>query len=501
MLKRILVLCVVMAFAAAPVMAQEDVSLIGPEDVGLNTVIDDAPIYDNGVQNQSNWEMYSGAFVDGTLASVTNTEADGDFAGVTERGVAIWYTAGDPCVIQEVPGFLQDDGAPWTNNNDIARTDGNMPRIGPQVVDGQDDNDIYMFGNECTPWAYPGQFPSYGSGFAYDSQVASVQILTRGVDGTPSKVTNVFDPTYGQAASGSQGGQQIRFGGSLRMLSNGNFVVIQEDRSGVIHPTGGRCSAASVWDQAGNNVVAPFCAQVPKDPLGSIGIWDSLDAYDGGFGIRNENYDDGAGSEGGLTFFNNDGSYAGRWQGVFPDVGSGTTTNINNWSGSNERVSSHVELDFMHMVGRGDGNAAVYCTRVQPASPGVTLDEVNASLGYNVAIDRCESCTDKDGRVFVCWSDSNNTGAKQIVGRLFDENLDPLTDLFLVFNQSETSAGTGFSGKHPSCHMVEQDNGALRIVVSQRTDGPAASLGLNTNDHLAIVFETDPIAVDEWELY
>jgi hypothetical protein len=497
MLKKILVLCVLMAFAV-PGMAQE-VTNVGPESIVdyFTTVIDDVGIYANGVQNQSNWEMYSGAFVDGTLASVTNTEADNDFAGVTERGVAIWYTIDN--VVQENAGFLDDSGAAWTTNNDIARTDGNMPRIGCQVVAGQEANDVYMFGNECTPWAFPGQFPSYGSGFAYDSQVASVQILTRGAGddaagGTPTKVTNVFDPTYGQAASGSQGGQQIRFGGSLRMLSNGNFVVIQDDRAGVIHPVPGqRCSAASVWTEAGANVVAPFCAQVPKDPFTGIGIWDSLDAYDGGFVIRNE----GAG----LTFFNNDGTYAGRWDGVSTDVGSGTTTNIANWSGSNERVSSHVTLPYVNMVGRGAGSSDVYVTRVQ-ASDQTTIDEVHVNAGYDAVVDRTESCTDKDGFVFVVWADKNNTGANQLVGRLFDDDLDAVTELFLVFNQSEVDPSTGFSGKHPSCHMVKHPtSGARRILVSQRTDGPAASLGLNTNDHLAIVFEGPPEQVDDWELY
>lgn len=476
----------------------QTVHMIGPESVGFGTLVDDAKYYDNGVQNQSNWEMYTGAFVDGTLAAVTNTEADGDFAGVTERGVAVWFHCDN--TTQEVAGFLDDSGNPWTVNNDIARTDGNMPRIAPEVRAGQEGNDIYMFGNECTPWAYPEDFPSYGSGFAYDAQVASVQILRRETDGTPSKVNNVFDPTYGQATSGSQGGQQIRFGGSLRMLSNGNFVVIQEDRTGVLHPTGERCAAASIWDQSGNNVVEPWCAQVPKDPLEGIGIWDNLAAYDGGFVIRNERYNDHEG----LTFFNNDGSYAGRWDAVTRTVAPWSwplpdgNTSISHWSGSNERVSSHIGLDYVHMVGRGDDG--VYLTRVRTTDQ-TTIDEAFVSEGYEVSIDRCESCTDKYGRVFVCWSDSRNTGNKQIVGRFFDDNLDPYTDLFLVFNSSETTLSTGFSAKHPSCHMVQDpQTSCVRILVTSRIDGPTPVLGLMTNDHYAIVF--GPCHdVEDWELY
>jgi hypothetical protein len=501
----------ILSVAAASLVLSMDalgqtVQNVGPGDVGLSVNIPETGVYDNGVQNQSNWEMYTGAFVDGTLAAVTNTEADGDFAGVTERGVAVWFTPDR--TIQEVAGFLDDSGNPWKVNNDIARTDGNMPRIGPQVIAGQEANDIYMFGNECTPWANPEDFPSYGSGFAYDSQVASVQILRRGADGTPSKVTNVFDPTYGQATSGSQGGQQIRFGGSIRMLSNGNFVVIPEDRVGLFHPVPGtRCSAATIWDQTGTRVVDPFCAQVPKDPLANVGIWDNLAAYNGGFVIRNETYN----GNNGLTFFKNVGAYVGFWTGTtrtidpwdwpLPDG----TTSIGNWSGSNERVSSHVALPYVHVVGRGAGSDAVYVTRVR-ANDQTTIGEAFVSEGYEAVVDRCESCTDNYGRVFVCWADSSNTGNKQIVGRFLDDNLDPRTDLFLVFENSEVgpTSLTGFSAKHPSCHMVQDPwSGGIRVLVTCRIDGPAESLGLATNDHYAIVISEcgKCTGVDDWELY
>jgi len=499
------VLSAIAAFVTSTGAVCQTVQDIGAESAGhCGTLVPEAKYFDNGVQNQSNWEMYTGAFVDGTLAAVTNTEADGDFAGVTERGVAVWFYTDN--TTQEVAGFLDDSGNPWTANNDIARTDGNMPRIAPEVRDGESDNDIYMFGNECTAWAYPEDFPSYGSGFAYDAQVASVQILRRGEDGYPSKVTNVFDPTYGQATSGSQGGQQIRFGGSIRMLSNGNFVAIQEDRTGNLNPTGGRCSAASIWDQTGTRVVDPFCAQVPKDPLESIGIWDNLAAYDGGFVSRNEVYND----HNGLTFFNNDGSYAGRWNAITRTIDPWSwplpdgNTSIANWSGSNERVSSHVNLDYVHVVGRGAGKQGVYLTRVR-ASDQTTIGEAFVSEGYQVAIDRCESCTDRYGKVFVCWSDANNTGNKQIIGRVFDGDLDPWRDPFLVFENSEIGpySVTGFSAKHPSCHFARDWQRIPRILVSARIDGPAPSLGLVTNDHYAIVFEPFwcPFAVEDWELY
>ena len=520
MSKRFAVLLACLLFAAAGYA--EPCTNVGPESACLTTVVPEQAYFANGVQNPSNWEMYSGAFVDGTLASVTNTEAEGDLAGATERAVAIWYHT-DNSPGQEVAGFLKDNGGPWTENNDIVRTDGNMPRIGPQVIAGEEDNDIYLFGSECTPWAYPDDFPSYGSGFAYDAQVASVQILRRGADGNPIKVTNVFDPTYGSWTTGAQT-NQIRFGGSLRMLSNGNFIVVVEDRSAqlrdLLYPgRTGSIAAASLWSPAGVNIPnvtgAAWPLQTPGyTPNDFDGTWDSLDAYNGGFAVRFE------GSS--VTFFNNDGSWAGRW--VADTRASGeawqpwpggsalwnTSIGASGWSGSNERVSSHVALKYVHVVGRGRDamgtvtNGGVFVTRID-ATTFQTIGEAFVSEGIDAAPDRCESCTDKYGNVFVCWSDPTNTRTRQILGRLYDRNLDPLTDCFLVFKNSQVgpSNPTGFGGYHTSCHMVyNPQDSTLRILVSQRTDSYAPSLGLNTNDHYAIVFDygIGP-AVPEWELY
>ena len=475
----------------------QTVTRVGPSSVGATEVIPQTILFNNGVQNQSNWECYTGAFVDGTLAAVTNTEISGDLSGVTERGVAAWFKTNN--TVQEVPGFFDDSGAPWTNNNDIARTDGDPPRVAPEVREGETTM-TYMFGNECTPWAYPAQFPSYGSGFTYDAQVASVQILVKSATGYPVPVTNVFEPTYGQWTTGSQGGQQIRFGGSIRMLSNGNFIVIQEDRTGNLHPQGASlCPAASIWDQAGNNVKPAWCAIAPATPLPSVGIWDSLDAFDTGFAVHNEDT--------ALNFWNNDGSWRGQWVAdsrqasepwSWPLPGT-RNTSVTLWSPSNTRISSHIALDYVHLVGRGFDSAGapiagVFLTRID-ANTRTTLKEAYVSEGYSVMPDRCESCTDKVGNVFVAWSDASNTGTRQIIGRLYDIDLDPLTEAFLVFPDSQVGPNntTGFGAYHPSCHMWKDDaSGRDRILVTARADSFAPTVGIDTNDHLAIVF-TAPV--------
>lgn len=58
-----------------------------PQDAGVSVVISEREIFANGVGNAANWEPYTTAFGDGTLALATNTEIEGDEAGTTERAV------------------------------------------------------------------------------------------------------------------------------------------------------------------------------------------------------------------------------------------------------------------------------------------------------------------------------------------------------------------------------------------------------------------------------
>ncbi len=488
---------------AVPAIAQTTVQNVGPVSVGLEVRVPEAGLWDNGVQNQSNWEAFTGAFSSGTLGVAMNSEAEGDFAGVTERIVVAWFDVDDNPA-QERDGFQTDAGAPWLVNNDIARTDGNPARIACEAREGE--AEVYMIGNECTPWAYPADFPSYGSGFSYDSQVASVQILQRNADGSSTKRSNVFDPTYGQWASGSQGGQQIRFGGTVRALSNGNFAVAQEDRAALLHPTGQRCVATSIWDQDGNNVVAPWCAQDP--PENGFSQWENMAACSLGLLLR-------TGPQ--MNLWNQtDGTLIGKWDGVtrtgqpwaypLPD---GSSSN-NDWGrGDGTHISSHIAVDFAHLAGKGvadaedGGGTGVFVTRID-CNTLQTIDEDYVSVGYTVSPNRVTCCTDKDGQCFVAWDGGSNTGANQLLGRLYDSNLDPVTDCFLIFENSEAgpSTLTGFNGFNPNCRLAEVPGEFYkRIVVTSRIQAPVPSMGLNANDHYGMVIGTPPTVVDDWELY
>ena len=516
MLKKFAVILVCLLFAAAGYAAP--CQNVGPESVGAVTVIPEKVYFANGVQNQANWEMYSGAFVDGTLANSADTEAEGDFAGITERAAVVWHHTDQTS--QEVDGFLRDNGTAWTQNNDIARTDGNPARIACQGVAGQENNDLYMLGNECTPWAYASEYPSYGSGFGYSAQVASVQILMRTASGAPAKVTNVFDPTYGSWTTGAQT-NQIRFGGTVRQLSNQNWLVVQEDKSGnlrnLIKPgSTGSIAAASIWTPAGVNVPNATGPAWPLKtpglrPTAYDGIWSNVQGFNGGFAVAHE----GAS----VTFWNNDGSWKGRfvadrraageaWQ-PWPGGSALWNTSCATNGGNDEKLTGDVALNYVHVAGRGydatgtNTNAGMFVTRVD-ATTFQTIGEGFASEGITATCDRCTCATDKDGNVFALWADTTNTGTRQLIGRFLDTDLNPMTDAFLVFNNSQVGPAnvTGFGGYHPSCAMVRNPaTSRLRVVCTQRSDSFAPSIGLDTNDHYAIVFEYGIVDVPDWILY
>jgi hypothetical protein len=497
-------LFLILLVATAPAFAQAPKA--GPASVGLTVVVHDREMFANGLQNASNWEAYTSAFGDGTLALATNTEAEATEG--TERGVVAFFNA-DGTVV-ETDGFFTDAGAAWTGNNDGARTDGNPPRIG---ADKRPGGTKYVFGNESTPWIEPGLFPSYvASGFSYNAQVASVQLLNK-VGNTPTPIGKVLDPINGKLTTGAQD-NQMRFGGEIRGLSNGNFAVVVDNRDtafgNAFYGSPVRTYPFAIIDQnTGLVTVGPLSGnQVPLDPNVNSGGWSNLAAYKDGFAIRNQD------NSSTIDFWDNNGTALGTWDRTLVRTdpaeplapANGKNTSISDNSGGSSRIDSHINSNYIYWAAKGVGsdgtpNTGVYVTKID-ARTRATVKEAMVNNTFVAAPDRVNVCSDKNDNVFVCWSDSSNTGKKQIIGRAYDANLDPITDAFLVFEHSDLGPDevVGFAVKHPSCSMVD-----YRVLVTGRIDNDAGgveSLELLSNAHYAVVFQLpSPASVDGWTQY
>jgi len=217
--------------------------------------------------------------------------------------------------------------------------------------------------------------------------------------------------------------------------------------------------------------------------------------YDGGFAIRPHTGTEDASGYLTIGFWDNEANPQGTWPTIVrTDPNSpfapanGFTTSISILSGTETRIDSDIRSDFIYMAGRGvdsggDPDGGVYVTKID-AKTRTTADEVYVTEGLTVDPQRVTVCSDQYDNVFLCWSDTSNTGNLQIAGRLYDNNLDPLTDAFLVFEHSElgTESPNNFSVKRPSCSMLDG-----RILVSGAVDEDAPSLGYMRNDALAVV--------------
>lgn len=481
--------------------AQVPMTVVGFPRIAV--VVPDQMLFDIDRVRWNEWGPYTSAFGDGSMLLSTNIDTGSDFGVVTERAVVAFFS--HPNSVTESEGFFSDTGEAWVTNNDVASPDRGPPRVAGDKRDGLS-RYKYILASECTPWAFPIQNPSFvAGGFSYDAQVASFQLLER-TPTLPVPLSFVTDPLYGKATSGAQNGKPTLFGGEIRCLSNGNFAVVIEDRTGNTVPVD-RASLATIVDgqdgsaTIGEVIIGPFNANQGVNPAASTGIWSNMAAYNGGLAIRPHTGTEDASGYLTIGFWDNQANPLGTWPTIVrTDPSSplapagGFTTSIAILSGTETRIDSDIRSGFVYMAGRGvdsggDPDGGVYVTKID-AKTRTTTDEVYATEGLTVEPHRVTVCSDKYDNVFVCWSDTSNTGNLQVAGRLYDANLDPLTDAFLVFENSELGPETpnDFSVKRPSCSMVDG-----RILVAGSVDIDSATLGYLRNDALAVVLSVDEV--------
>ena len=240
------------------------------------------------------WEPFTDIFGDGTIAVIAGAFPD-DMPGEANAKVAFINMDGS---IEEYWAFYTDAGDPYAGPFNEARKDGNPPRI---ACDRRPGGTAYVTGFESTPFLYD-EFLTDGrweKEFGYmDRQLAAVQFFNKTPAG-PVPFSNVIDPVYGSGTIAGDQTDQMRFGGDMRILSNGNILVIPEDRNNGVF--GGRAAIATIFDgQTGAIVKDPFNAAGDD---ASHSIWSNVVAYNGGFAVR---------TEGIITLYDNDGNKKGE---------------------------------------------------------------------------------------------------------------------------------------------------------------------------------------------
>ncbi|MGC9328821.1 MAG: hypothetical protein ACP5I1_14390, partial [Candidatus Hinthialibacter sp.] len=211
------------------------------EAAGVTVLIPDTWIFQVDLDNGTYWEPVTDIFGDGTLLVAANTHPEVE-AGMNCKVAFIDPSAGE---IQEYWAFYTDEGEPWNGPFNEVRTSGNPARV---AADRRPGGTRYIVGMESTPYLYD-EFNSddrWYEGFVYDDRVAAVQIFDKTEDG-PVPITKVMDPIYQSFENfDAQYGQQMRYGGDVRFLSNGNIIACPEDRTGNI--VSGNAAVATLFD-------------------------------------------------------------------------------------------------------------------------------------------------------------------------------------------------------------------------------------------------------------
>ena len=493
---------------------------VGPADVGLEVLVPDTVAFPDvdSAGNNANWEAYCDALGDGTLCFTANSFAEGTSDANTERPIAVFIRP--DLSVQMEAGWYDDAGNPITGNCDNVRADGNPPQIGGLRTAGATK---YCIGSESTPWQASGVS---GSRWVsnYLDHMYCVQILDLTANG-PVPVSNVIDPFYGWTATGGVG--KGRAGGAAG-LSNGNFVVEVEDRSGLSSQFTKTSVLTILNGNDGSKVLGPFTS-APADDYNGDG-WDGLTSYDGGFSIR-------INGSPRIIFRDNDGNVTGEWAQVSYDFGyedtqpdphfdpslpnpEGYTTSITTGGrGDGNHTAASITGHHVYYAGTGAdidlANTGVYITKIDVTTQQTVADaQVNDALidesGASLIVPHRVSCfVGPNEAVIVTWSDSSNNEEEQCLARVYNSDLEPQTDVFFPFSNHEvgtehdpTEETIGMMTKHTQCAISP-----VGILITSRAGTiptePGGMYDIPDNSHLFTVL-SNPLAavpVSDWSVY
>lgn len=487
MLKHVCLFALVIALVAPIASAQLETPKT-PAETGLTVLVPDTILFAANRNNSNNWEPYASVLGDGTFLVVSNTFAADDLepgADNSSERAAVALIAPDG-KITEVAGFYDDAGNPWVKNMDNARKDGNPARV---YGDTRPGGVRYIVANEATAWAFP-EFATYQAGtFGYDVQSAVVQIFEKTSTGV-KPITKAFDPIHGKA-TGSQGGQQVRFGGDVRVLSNGNFLVVVEDRTKAFSVED-RAIMAAIVDASGNIVKAPFNLQ----PDGArVEIWSNVAAYKDGFAVR---------LAGIIYFYDNAGNLKGS-----VDQGE-VTLATDRGRGDGTRIDSNLNSKYIYMVGNdtAGGLGDSWISKIDTTTfQQVAERSVNELLGqgdawdYFPKSDRHNLAVDANDYVICTVEDDIGTGQFQTVARIFDNQLRPVTSTFLAFSSSVSDTSQA-SPVH--LYRVSPAMSASQILVAGKGEIPVEGGAMSpTQSTIAVVLKhpNAPAPVLDWSVF
>jgi hypothetical protein len=415
-----------------------------------------------------NWEPYTSVLGNSVFLIESNTFAQPvDSTSPMQRfGLILQPVQGGAPVQGEA--FFADDGTPYRGAINNYRQNGNPGRVAGDPRPGAVN---FIAGGETSADEFT-PFHSnnrWNLGLSRGGRYATVQNYSLDPSTlTQTPTSKAFDAILGRlktgdAAASSGGTEFTRFGGEMTALSNGNFVVVADDRSNLIAPTR---SATGV-------IVAPDGSIVQDSfVIGAGQIWSNVCAFKGGFCVR---------LNGMLLFFDNSnpqqgfGKFANQQDANVTDNTGANVFTFDGGRGDGTRIASHVNSNFVFLAGANTGGSvpqvrlaawdardgtfqgSINVSELSPANGGTDAADLQASF------DRVNLAVDALNRVLVTYTvQPQGFQTSQVVARVlaFDGTTGKfsyLTPSFFPFINHDTGLAGGSTtvgSYNPSASMT-----------------------------------------------
>lgn len=425
---------VLVAVSLASAQVEQLPILANPEAAGVQPLTGDVNLWAENGGGSKYWRPDCDTLSNGNAIVLGGMRRDPGWSGSISadharpmRDMVAVFSPDGVLLVPARTAFFTNAGEPWEDTICKTRNDDKFYGLCADTVGGRN-GDRYVVHTISNADKWPEAFPGYPQESAGDHHTG-IQVVSN--DGVP--VSNLTCP-YGSYIKEPG----LVRGGTVRFLSNGNIIVLYEDRQ-----SGDRkdyvYGSSNIGQTIGAVLLAPdgsivrdmFLVSLPSSRNSDNRF--GLTSGDGWFACR---YQDG---ETGPTIvaFDNDGNELGGGEGrIYParDIpelqGDG-----GNRGDPNGLEAVGDTLYISHRVFGREG----YLSKFKVDENGITvvktinfIDHPLSTFDHNADLG-----VDSQGNVIVMWQDQSwerfQSGRWEVLARMFGSNLEPLTPSFILF--------------------------------------------------------------------
>ncbi len=428
----IVVLLAAVSFASA--QTEQLPILANPEAAGIQPLTGDVNLWAENGGGSKYWRPDCDTLSNGNAIVFGGMRRDpgwlgsqsADLARPMRDMVAVFSPDGE-LLVPARTAFFTNAGEPWEDTICTTRNDDKFYGLCADTV-GDRNEARYVVHTFSNADQWPEAFPGYPEESAGDRHTG-IQVISN--DGVP--ISNLTCP-YGTYIKDSD----VIRGGTVRFLSNGNIVVLYEDRQSgdrknyVYGSSGiGRTIGFVILKADGSIVRDMTLVSIPSSRNSDNRF--GLTSGDGWFACR---YLDGVDGPT-IVAFDNDGHELGGGNGrIYPAIDIPELKG----DGGNRGDPNGLEAvgDTLYISHRVNGEEG-YLSKFRVGEDGITVIKTINFIDHPLSTfeHNADLGVDSQGNVIVIWQDQNwrrfQSDRWEVLSRMFDSNLDPLTPSFILF--------------------------------------------------------------------